>query len=347
MVSMKEQVKQVVRQEPEEEPVYQGDCSIVVPTGSTLLDLAISGGRVRGGGLPMGILVEIFGPASTGKTVLLMSLGGAAQRLGGQVLFADPEARLNKDFASRFLFDLPRASYFRPDTVSALFSKVREWSPEPVGKPHVVLADSLAALSTDMEMEKEDKMGMRRALELSQQMRVTCRELVRKKLLMVCSNQLRVNLDSGPWGPKQKSTGGISVGYYSSVRLKMQSPRKHIYKTKFKGKEVSGTIGIEVMVEVNKSSVDNPFESAPVSIMYAYGIDDVRENLKFLKHYTGATTYSVGGKSVGRGIDGAIERVERENLEEELRNEVIDLWGELRGALTPARKPKQVYDGRR
>lgn len=90
-----------------EEPVaplmeYDGSIGTVISTGSTLLDLAISGGRVRGGGIPGGIFVEAFGPPSSGKTVLLCEIAGAIQRQGGEVMFYDPEARLNKKFAEVF-----------------------------------------------------------------------------------------------------------------------------------------------------------------------------------------------------------------------------------------------------
>ena len=77
----------------------EGDTRIMTSTGSTLLDLCIAGGRVHGGGLPGGILAEIFGPSSTGKTVFLSELAGAIQRQEGEVTFHDPEARLDKQFA--------------------------------------------------------------------------------------------------------------------------------------------------------------------------------------------------------------------------------------------------------
>ncbi|MHA2070034.1 MAG: hypothetical protein ACXABY_37185, partial [Candidatus Thorarchaeota archaeon] len=62
-------------------------------TGSTQLDLAISGTRVRGGGIPGGIMVEIFGPPSTGKTALLAEIIAGAQLKGGEAMFGDPEGR--------------------------------------------------------------------------------------------------------------------------------------------------------------------------------------------------------------------------------------------------------------
>ena len=75
-----------------EKKKYDGNDEVMISTGSTLLDLAISGGRKRGGGLPGGILVEIFGPSGCGKTVLLCEIAGGVQRQKGKIMFRDPEA---------------------------------------------------------------------------------------------------------------------------------------------------------------------------------------------------------------------------------------------------------------
>ena len=82
---------------------YEGDFSVVLSTGSTLLDLAISGGKVRGGGIPSGIMVEIFGPSGTGKTAILSEVcaynQGEDKAKGGDVMFLDPEGRLDKAYS--------------------------------------------------------------------------------------------------------------------------------------------------------------------------------------------------------------------------------------------------------
>ena len=115
-----------------EPPVeYDGNTEIMISTGSTLLDLAVSGGRIRGGGIPGGILVEIFGPSSSGKTVLLCEIAGGVQRQGGHVMFCDPEARLNKQFAHIFGLETNKIEYTTPDTVPEVFKPVRKWKPKP------------------------------------------------------------------------------------------------------------------------------------------------------------------------------------------------------------------------
>jgi len=178
-----------------------GDGERLISTGSTLLDLAISGGRFPQGGIPGGILVEVFGPSGCGKTVLLSEIAGGVQRQGGDVKFYDPEGRLNAQFGSLFGFKVEDAEYSRPDTVPEVFEPIRTWKPRHDDRVNGIFADSLAALSTVLEMDAKDgdKMGMRRAKEFSEACRKTCRVLAQKNFLMVCSNQIRQNLDAGPF----------------------------------------------------------------------------------------------------------------------------------------------------
>jgi len=336
-----EQVKKHARQPVEETPQYEGNIEKVISTGSTLLDLTISGGRVHGGGIPAGIMVEVFGPSSTGKTVLLCEIAGNVKRQGGQVMFYDPEARLNKQFARLFGLDVEEIEYEIPDTVSEVFKPIREWNPKPEGKIHGIFADSLAALTTEMEEEGKDSYGMRRAKEFSEQCRLTCRELAKKGFLMVCSNQIRQNTDAGSFGQKYKSPGGEAIGFYSSLRLRCLNAEKIKKKKKIKGKEVVRVVGVKTEVEVFKSSVWKPYRTAPLYILYDYGIDDIRANLRFLKTTLGESVYKVRDRELAKRIEEAIAIVEEEGLERELREEVIKVWMEIESQFVLHRKPKR------
>lgn len=316
-----------------------GNTEVMISTGSTLLDLAISGGRVRGGGVPGGILVEIFGPAGAGKTVLLCELAGGLMRKGGEVMFKDPEARLNKQFARLFDLDVDNIDYSTPNTIPEVFKPVREWEPKS-GVINGVFADSLAALSTDMEMDEKDQYGMRRAKEFSEELRKTCRILTNRNILMVASNQIRENLDAGPYGQKFKSPGGQAIGFYSSLRLRLVGTNKIKKKVKVSGKEVSRVIGVETLVEVFKSSVWEPYRTAPLTILFNYGIDDVRQNLQFIKDYSKETVYTADGEKLSKSMEESIALVEENGLETEVRNEVIDLWEQIEKKFKQERKPK-------
>ena len=343
-ISLHEQIQRRVSEKIETKK-QDGDFGVVVSTGSTLLDLAISGGRVRGGGLPLGILVEIFGPSGCGKTVLLSEIAGNIQRNNGNVIFHDPEARLNPQFIKLFGLDFDNIDYGTPDLVTQVFKGVREWQPDDKKGSVIngIFADSLAALSTDLEMDNKegDKMGMRRAKEFSEELRKTCRILKQKNYLMVCSNQVRVNIDAGPYGQKYVSPGGEAVGFYSSLRLRATKPEKIQNKIRIVGKEIRRPIGVRVNYEVFKSSVWKPYRVAPVTILFDYGIDDIRENLQFIKDYTKNTVYTIGGNKLDMSLEKSIAIVENDGLEITLKNEVIDLWEDIEDKFSSTRKPKK------
>jgi len=320
-----------------------GDVGSMISTGSTLLDLAISGTRIAGGGIPGGIIVEIFGPSGSGKTVLLSEVAGAIKRADGDVMFHDPEGRLNDQFAKIFDLDIETIDYARTNTIPEVFSKIRSWKPR--GNINGIMADSLAALSTNLEMSNDDgdKMGMRRAKEFSEELRKTARILAQSNMLLVCSNQLRVNVGA-TFGPKFTTPGGEAIGYYSSLRLQIKPTLKNskIKRTEtVKGKEVIRIVGITSEVTVVKSSIDKPYRTAPVTILFDYGIDDIRENLKFIKTFSDANVYTIRGQKLSPSLEKSIDMVERNDQEDELREEVIDLWTAMEERFESDRKKKK------
>lgn len=341
--SLSSQMKRKVATPVKERKEYDGEFGTVISTGSTLLDLAISGGRIRGGGLPGGILVEVFGVSGSGKTILLSEIAGTVQRQGGEIMFHDPEARLNKQFAQIFGLTIKDEDYSTPDTIPEVFNTVRDWKPPKSKKNiiHGIFADSLAALSTEQEMEGKDGMGMRRAKEFSEELRRTCRVITEKNYLMVCSNQVRQNIGATEYQPKYSTPGGEAMGFYSSLRLQTRSPEKIKVKKKIAGKEVIRIIGVEVKIEVFKSTIWKPFHTAPVTIIFDYGIDDIKANLQFLKDYTSMTVYGINGEGLGKSMEEAIQAVEKDHLEKALKEEVIDLWEDIESKFIQERKPKR------
>lgn len=305
------------------------DLTNTISTGSTLLDLSISGGITKEGGIPGGVMVEVFGPNQSGKTVLLCEIAGNIQRKGGRICFADPEGRLDKQYSQLFGLKIKEANYSMPDTVTEVFTAIRNWNP-PMKENIIngIFTDSLAALSTELEMKEDegDKMGMRRAKEFSQELRRTCRMLKQKNYLLVCSNQIRDTTDGYS---RYESPGGKAIGFYSSIRLRTDIIRKIKKTKKINEKEVTRVIGVDIEVEVVKNSIWKPYHIAPVSILFDYGIDDIRQNLQFIKDYTKDTVYSLGERKLAKSIEGAIHIVESEGLEQQLRKEVIELWNEI------------------
>lgn len=329
---------QMERRKPpaEPEPEHTG---CIVSTGSTLLDLAISGGAFPKGGLPGGILVEIFGPSSTGKTVLLSEIAGGIQRGGGEVHFCDPEGRLNFDFAALFGLDTEKMEYSTPDTVGQVFDPILKWAPKPLEHiPHGIFADSLTALTTEMELDNKDQYGTRRAKEFSEALRKCCRGFVANNILMVCSNQIRQNINAGPFEQKYYSPGGEAIGFYSSVRLRT-SLRERMQKEKtIRGVNHKQAIGVKIDVQVFKNSIWAPYHTAPVIVRFDYGIDDVSANLQYIKTNTKQTKYGIGDMDLYPSLEQSAAAIEDDKLEDRLQKEVIGLWNEIEGSFATGRK---------
>lgn len=343
---LSKQVKEKVIKDKTEKPVvekeggdYGGNLKTMTSTGSTLLDLAISGGVTEFGGLPGGILVEIAGPNSSGKTVLLCEIGGYIQRNGGEAKFIDPEARINIQFSTIFGIDLDPKEIENPDTIPECFKPIRHWHPKKMNAVNGCLIDSLAALSTDLEMNNEDgdTMGMRRGKEFSQELRKTCRIIKNRNLLVVCSNQIRDRTMGGA-----APTGGYAIGFYASVRLQTSKPEKIYREITFNGKKIKEPIGTCTEIEVTKNSTWKSYRKAKIYILSDYGIDDVRANLQFLKDYKDCAIYSIGERDLDKSIEKSIKIIEKENLEDELKAEVIELWRAIESKFdSPWRKPKK------
>ena len=274
------------------------------------------------------------------NTAVLTEIAARAQNHGGDVFFCDPEARLDKEYAEITGLNIrDMGHYEQPDTVTEFFQHYNDWETDS-DVPNVFAGDSLAALSTKMEMEEGDKMGMRRAKEFSECLRKACRTFAKKNVLMVCSNQIR---DGGPNGTKT-IPGGNAVPFYSSVRMQISPgyPKGKITKEKtIRGAKQKKVIGIQSNVKITKNSLDDPFREVPIFIIFGYGIDDIRGNLTWYKEANNSKSFLLpDGKEVA-SIDKAIEYVEANGLEKKLRNCVRKLWNEIEESFTTTRKKKE------
>lgn len=348
---LQSQIHEVVEQEQElvEQKPILWDSVPIISTGSTLLDLAISGNRIWEGGIPSCILAEVHGPSGSGKTSILSEIAGNAQLIGGDVQIQDPEARMDKEYARIYDVEIDKTNYHRPNTVKEVFDLVNKWQNDD-DKLRVLLTDSLAALTTDFELDTGDKMGMRRAKEFSQGFRVQARKMA--NMLWVASNQERDN-DQGGKSP----TGGNAIGFYASLRIRVFQKRKIEIEKNFisrKAAEIATTagkkavpvkikqsIGIESTCFVTKSTVDDAYRSAPIYIIFGYGIDDVRGNLQYMKDMMAQSTYLCPDGKKFMGMDQAIQHIEKENLKKELRAQTIELWHEVQDLFSSNRKRKK------
>src|SRR6478752_6754399 len=65
-----------------------------IPTGLASLDKALGIG-----GIPKGRIIEVYGPESSGKTTLALTVLAQCQKQGGNVVFVDAEHALDPIYA--------------------------------------------------------------------------------------------------------------------------------------------------------------------------------------------------------------------------------------------------------
>lgn len=321
---------------------YEGNTETMISTGSTLLDLAISGGRKHGGGLVGGIMVVAYGPSGSGKTVLACEIAGSIQRQGGKINYKDSEARLDKKFSEIFDLKYDKINYEKPDTIPDAFLPLSKWKVDST-KINGYIVDSLAALSTNMEMDEDtgDKMGMRRAKEFSEHLRKGARIVTNNNLILFCTNQIREKADAQKYERKDINPGGKAIEFYASLILRFSSFKKIVKEVKIEGKVVKRVVGIDVTIEVVKSSIWKPFHEANVIIYFDYGIDNIRANLQYIKDFSSNTTYTINNEALNMSLDKSVTMIESDEREQELNEEVVALWESIEDKFVIERKKKR------
>ncbi|HSI28812.1 recombinase RecA [Methylophilus flavus] len=274
----------------------------VVSTGSLGLDIALGVG-----GLPRGRIVEIYGPESSGKTTLTLSVIAQMQKLGGVAAFIDAEHALDPQYAAKLGVNVPDLLISQPDTGEQALEiadmLVRS------GSVDIVVVDSVAALTPRAEIEGEmgdSHMGLQARL-MSQALRKLTGNIKRTNTLVIFINQIRMKIGV-MFGNPETTTGGNALKFYASVRLDIR--RTGAIK---KGDEVTGS---ETRVKVIKNKVAPPFKQAEFDIMYGEGISRLGEVIELgsnakLVEKSGAW-YSYKGEKIGQGKENAKEFL-REN----------------------------------
>src|SRR5213596_3177701 len=161
----------------------------VVPTGSIGLDMALGVG-----GVPRGRIIEIYGPESSGKTTLALTIISNAQRLGGNAVFIDAEHALDASYAQKLGVDIANLHVAQPDTgeeaLEITDTLVRS------GAVDVVVIDSVAALVPRAEIEGEmgdSHVGLQARL-MSQALRKLTGSISKTKTSVVFINQIRMQI---------------------------------------------------------------------------------------------------------------------------------------------------------
>jgi recombination protein RecA len=264
-------------------------------TGSLGLDIALGIG-----GLPMGRIVEIYGPESSGKTTLTLHCVAEQQKAGGVCAFVDAEHALDPTYARKLGVDIDELLISQPDTgeqaLEITDTLVRS------GAVNMVIVDSVAALTPKSELEGDmgdSSVGVQARL-MSQAMRKLTGSISRSNCMVIFINQIRMKIGV-MFGSPETTTGGNALKFYSSVRLDIRRIGAI--------KDRDEVVGNHTRVKVVKNKVAAPFKQVEFDIMYGEGISKMGELLDLgvaagVVEKSGSW-FSYGDERIGQGRENA------------------------------------------
>ena len=296
-----------------------------ISTGSLGLDIALGAG-----GLPMGRIVEIYGPESSGKTTLTLEVIASAQREGKTCAFVDAEHALDPIYAAKLGVNINELLVSQPDTGEQALEICDMLTRS--GAVDVIVVDSVAALTPRAEIEGDigdSHMGLA-ARMMSQSMRKITGNLKRSNTMLIFINQIRMKIGV-MFGNPETTTGGNALKFYASVRLDIR--RIGAIKD---GDEI---VGNETRVKVVKNKIAPPFKQAEFQIMYGQGISKEAELVDLgVKHNLidkAGAWYSCNGDRIGQGKANVVKYL-KENKEL-----AAEIEGKLRAELLMAKAEKE------
>jgi len=230
----------------------------VIPTGIISLDKALGVG-----GLPRGRAIEIYGPESSGKTTLTLSIIAQGQQNGGVAAFIDAEHAFDPSYAKLIGIKLEDLLISQPDTGEQALEIVEALVRS--NAVDLVVIDSVAALVPRAEIEGQmgDSQIALQARLMSQALRKLTAVMSKSKTCIVFINQIRMKIGV-MFGSPEVTPGGRALKFYSSVRIDL---RKIAIVT-----TPTGVTGIRVRAKIVKNKVAPPFKEAIFEIMYNEGV---------------------------------------------------------------------------
>jgi len=286
----------------------QASCSTVeaISTGSILIDQAIGIG-----GLPVGRIVEIYGPESSGKTTLAMHAVAQAQKNGGICAFIDAEHALDPTYAAKIGINVDDLIISQPDygeqALDIAEMLIRS------GAVDIIVIDSVAALVPKAELEGDmgdTHVGLQARL-MSQALRKLTSVVHRSKTVLVFINQIRHKIGGMVFANKETTTGGNALKFYSSLRLDVRKIATL--------KKNDNHFGNRVRVKVVKNKMAPPFKSVELDLLFNEGISKELDLLDACLHYgvikQAGAWFSFKENKIAQGRDQAL-RFLKENQKE-------------------------------
>ena len=296
-----------------------------VSTGSTLLDLAVS--NRKDGGLPVGRIVELNGLEGTGKSLIAAHIIASTQKKGGVGVMIDTEFAAAPAFWAAVGVDVTKLPYINLITVEEIFGQIENF----IGvvrkcdndKLLTIIVDSLSQASCETEMESEhgkDGYNTSKAIIISKALRKITGLIGKQRILVIFTNQLRMNMSAMAFGDKYVVPGGKAMGYAASVRVRLNNTGAI--------KKGNAIIGNECKAVVTKNRMGPPKKVALFEIHFDSGIQDLKSWIDFMKEHkmiSGSSSSWTFDLPSGKHKLSTTEFVEKVNTDASFKEEVYTM----------------------
>ena len=269
----------------------------VVGSGVIGLDVALGAG-----GFPLGRIVEIFGPESSGKTTLALHVVSEIQKAGGVAAFVDAEHALDVVYAKKVGVNIDDLLISQPDygeqALEITDILVRS------GGIDVIVVDSVAALVPRAEINGEmgdSHVGLQARL-MSQALRKLTGTLSKSNCMIIFINQLRHKIGV-MYGNPEVTTGGNALKFYASVRVDIRRISDI--------KQGDNVLGTRTRIKIVKNKIAPPFKIIEIDIMFGEGISKLGSLLDLAVEgdviKKSGSWYSYNDERLGQGRENSKE----------------------------------------
>lgn len=284
------------------------------------------------GGFPRGRIVEVYGPESSGKTTLALTVVASAQKLGGVCAYIDAEHAMDPEYAQKLGVNIDDMLISQPDSgeqaLEIAETLVRSNSID------VIVIDSVAALVPRAELDGEmgDSLPGLQARLMSQALRKITAIVSSSHTCFIFINQLREKIGVF-FGSPETTTGGKALKFYASLRLDIRRIGAI--------KDGDRVVGNRTRVKVVKNKCAPPFRESEFDIMYGEGISKEGDLLDLAVNHNivekSGAWFSYKGERLGQGRDNVKNMLKtNEDLLDRIENDVKDVLGFAKAESTAA-----------